>query len=96
MSSAFRNSVNASTVRVDVLSISVGDPWIVPFHENSFDIGTLYATKHDIFISVTVGNKGSKLESLEDHAPWMLTVNGRSTDRITRVKIRQGNGEVID
>ena len=81
---------------VDVLSISVGYPWIAPFYESSMDIGTLSATKHSIFVSVAVGNKGSDPETVEDHTPWTLSVGASSTDRVNRVEIRLGNGEVVN
>ena len=81
---------------VDVLSISVGLPMIYPFHESSMDIATLSATKHGIFVSVAVGNKGPYMGSLDDHTPWTLSVGASTTDRVNRVKIRLGNGEVIN
>ena len=81
---------------IDVLSISVGYPWIAPFYDSGIDIGTLSATKHGIFVSVAAGNKGPYMGSLDDHTPWTLSVGASTTDRVNRVKIRLGNGEVIN
>ena len=81
---------------VDVLSLSIlykGTE--VPFYRNSINIGTLSATKRGIFVSASVGNSGPRSESVEDHTPWTLSVGASTTDRVTRVEIRLGNGDVI-
>ena len=80
---------------VDVLSLSLQYGGSRPFYSNSINIGTLSATKRGIFVSNSVGNAGPRSESIEDHTPWTLSVGASTTDRVTRVEIRLGNGNVI-
>ena len=81
---------------VDVLSISIGFPVNMPFYRNPIDIGTLSATKHGIFVSVAAGNDGPMPATVGDHTPWSLSVGASTTDRVTRVEVRLGNGDVIN
>ncbi|KAH7691075.1 Tripeptidyl-peptidase II protein [Dioscorea alata] len=80
---------------VDVLSISIGGR-PDPFYDDHMAIGALAAVEKGLFVSSSAGNMGPKESSVENNAPWMLTVGASTMDRSIRVTIKLGNGEEIN
>ncbi|KAL0904576.1 hypothetical protein M5K25_026703 [Dendrobium thyrsiflorum] len=79
---------------VDVLSISLGGP-SVPFFKDYTAIGALHAVKKGIFVSCSAGNSGPTPSTVENEAPWILTVAASNTDRTIVAKVKLGNDLVF-
>ncbi|KAH0451134.1 hypothetical protein IEQ34_018433 [Dendrobium chrysotoxum] len=77
---------------VDVLSISLGST-AIPFYDDAVAIGALAAVERGIFVSSSGGNAGPVPATVENDAPWMLTVGADSTDRSIRATVLLGSGE---
>lgn len=77
---------------VDVLSISLGGQ-ALPFYDDSIAIGTLAAIEKGIFVSCSAGNSGPLKGTVENGAPWVLTVGASTMDRTIRATVKLGNGE---
>ncbi|KAJ0967550.1 hypothetical protein J5N97_024467 [Dioscorea zingiberensis] len=80
---------------VDVLSISIGGK-PEPFYDDHMAIGALAAVEKGLFVSSSAGNTGPRESSVENNAPWMLTVGASTLDRSIRVTVKLGNGEEIN
>lgn len=80
---------------VDVLSISLGKT-AVPFYRDPIAIGAFAAMEKEVLISTSAGNSGPSPSSIENDAPWFLTVGASSTDRRIRATVRLGNGMELD
>ncbi|XP_020584927.1 subtilisin-like protease SBT1.5 [Phalaenopsis equestris] len=80
---------------VDVLSISLGGA-AIPFYDDAVAIGALAAVERGIFVSSSAGNAGPVSATVENDAPWMLTVGADSTDRAIRATVLLGNGEELN
>ncbi|XP_010920352.2 subtilisin-like protease 4 [Elaeis guineensis] len=80
---------------VDVLSISLGGQ-AVPFYDDSIAIGTLAAIEKGIFVSCSAGNSGPSRGTVENDAPWILTVGASTMDRAIKATVKLGNGEELD
>ncbi|KAL3649839.1 hypothetical protein CASFOL_006242 [Castilleja foliolosa] len=81
---------------VDVLSMSFGYDKSLPFYEDSIAIGSFAAMSRGIFVSCAGGNKGPRMYSLLNEAPWILTVGASTSDREIRGVIKLGNNELIE
>jgi subtilisin family serine protease len=79
----------------DIISMSLGGP-SVPFHENSMAVGTFAAVEKGVFVSMSAGNSGPDHTTMENEAPWMLTVAASTMDRLIRSTVRLGNGLAFD
>ncbi|XP_047063814.1 subtilisin-like protease 4 [Lolium rigidum] len=79
----------------DIISMSLGGP-SVPFHENSMAVGTFAAVEKGVFVSMSAGNSGPDHATMENEAPWMLTVAASTMDRLIRSTVRLGNGLAFD
>jgi subtilisin family serine protease len=79
----------------DILSISLGAT-SVPFHEDSLAVGTFAAAEKGLFVSMSAGNSGPNYTTMENEAPWMLTVAASTVDRLIRSTVRLGNGLTFD
>lgn len=75
---------------VDVISISLG-LGASPFFEDSIAIGAFSAMEKGIVISCSAGNEGPVLLSVENGAPWILTVGASTIDRKLTAKAVLGN-----
>ncbi|KAG0449044.1 hypothetical protein HPP92_027527 [Vanilla planifolia] len=65
---------------VDVLSVSLGsDP--NGYFENGIAIGAFHAITKGISVVASAGNSGPKAGTLENGAPWLLTVGASTMDR---------------
>ncbi|GFP81846.1 subtilisin-like protease sdd1 [Phtheirospermum japonicum] len=80
---------------VDVLSLSLGSA-SNPFHEDPIAIGTFAAAMKGIFVSCSGGNRGPFKKSIQNEAPWVLTVGASTIDRRLRATAKLGNGQVFD
>ncbi|XP_038687135.1 subtilisin-like protease SBT3.9 isoform X2 [Tripterygium wilfordii] len=89
---------------VDIISLSVGSG--IPLfsyvdQRNSIAIGSFHATANGITVVCSGGNDGPKLQTIENTAPWIITVAATTIDRAFPTAITLGNhktvwGESID
>ncbi|KAL3631233.1 hypothetical protein CASFOL_024217 [Castilleja foliolosa] len=80
---------------VDVLSISIGDLPIY-FYNNTIAIAAFSAMEKGIFVSASAGNSGPYSFSVENDAPWILTVGASTMDRKLKATVMLGNGQQYD
>ncbi|CAA3011298.1 subtilisin-like protease SBT4.15 [Olea europaea var. sylvestris] len=79
---------------VDIISVSLGG-YPRNLFEDPIAIGSFHAMKKGIFTSCAAGNDGPDLESIENVAPWILTVAATSIDRRFEAPVTLGNGETF-
>ncbi|KAL3820940.1 hypothetical protein ACJIZ3_006845 [Penstemon smallii] len=80
---------------VDVLSLSIGGP-AIDFYDESVAVGAFSAIERGIFVSASAGNNGPFLGSVENGAPWLLTVGASTTDRRIVATAVLGNNEELN
>ncbi|KAH6778956.1 hypothetical protein C2S52_010193 [Perilla frutescens var. hirtella] len=80
---------------VDVISISLGlgDG---DFFENSIAIGAFSAMEKGILVTCSAGNDGPFPSTVENGAPWILTVGASTIDRKLTAKAVLGNKKQFD
>ncbi|KAA8544226.1 hypothetical protein F0562_022238 [Nyssa sinensis] len=76
---------------VDLLSVSLGGE-STDFFADSLAIGSFHAMKKGILTSCSAGNDGPDLNSVENVAPWIMTVAASGMDRQFRTRVMIGNG----
>ncbi|KAH7691107.1 Peptidase S8 subtilisin-related protein, partial [Dioscorea alata] len=76
---------------VDILSLSLGQPSI-PFYDDDTMIATLSAIRAKIFVCMAAGNSGPYPKSVENGAPWILTIGASTHDRRVSATVKLGNG----
>ncbi|XP_057499304.1 subtilisin-like protease SBT4.15 [Actinidia eriantha] len=76
---------------VDVISVSIGGPGR-DFFEDPMAIGAFHAVKKGIFVSCSGGNSGPELMTVQNVAPWMMTVAASSIDRQFQTAVKLGSG----
>lgn len=84
---------------VDVLSLSLGLMENADGHhvyEDHVAVGAFKATLQGILVSCSAGNSGPSLGTLDNDAPWILTVGASVTDRRELVVVELGNGTKFD
>ncbi|PIN04102.1 Tripeptidyl-peptidase II [Handroanthus impetiginosus] len=81
---------------VDVLSISLGsnDPRI-DFSTDPIAIGAFHAMENGIVVACSAGNSGPNPASVENAAPWILTVAATTIDRDFESDVALGGNKVI-
>nr|GLL40928.1 subtilisin-like protease SBT1.9 [Ipomoea trifida] len=79
---------------VDVISVSIGYRFI-PLYEDTIAIAAFGAMMKGILISGSAGNSGPNVGTLNNAAPWMLTVGSGLTDRWFAGTVTLGNGVQI-
>ncbi|XP_039135761.1 subtilisin-like protease 4 [Dioscorea cayenensis subsp. rotundata] len=80
---------------VDILSLSLGQESI-PFYDDDTLIAALSAVRAKIFVCMAAGNLGPRLKSVENGAPWILTVGASTHDRRASATVRLGNGVEVE
>ncbi|KAI4295353.1 hypothetical protein L6164_035407 [Bauhinia variegata] len=81
---------------VDILSISIGYSNPIPYKDDMIARGALHATKNNIVVVCSAGNKGPAPKTLSNVAPWILTVAASTVDRSFHAPIVLDNGGIID
>jgi subtilisin family serine protease len=85
----------AITDGVDVISISIGGDRMVGYDIDSIAVGAFHAMKNGILTVASAANSGPVLGTVENHAPWILTVAASGTDRSFMTTVQLGNGRTI-
>ncbi|GJU78731.1 subtilisin-like protease SBT4.3 [Tanacetum coccineum] len=80
---------------VDVLSVSISLDQELDFTIDPIAIGSLHAVRRNILTSVSAGNEGPVLGSIQNSAPWMLTAGASDIDRRIMAKVLLGNGAIL-
>lgn len=84
---------------VDVLSVSLGSEDIVWFTEiikpDSILIGSFHAVAQGISVVCAAGNGGPSAQTVENTAPWILTVAASSIDRSFPTPVTLGNNRTF-
>ncbi|KAE8666294.1 Cytochrome P450 94A1 [Hibiscus syriacus] len=78
---------------VDLISISLGGDSMGYFND-SVAIGAFHAMRKGILTSCAGGNGGPTLETVQNVAPWILTVAASSVDRQFFSTIKLGDGTI--
>lgn len=76
---------------IDLISMSIGGP-VSDYFTDVIAIGSFHAMRKGILSSVAAGNEGPYPASVENVAPWILTVGASGMDRQFRTPVRLGNG----
>ncbi|KAL4605811.1 hypothetical protein ACB092_09G056600 [Castanea dentata] len=79
---------------VDLISASMGGP-SRSFFEDPIAIGSFHAMKKGILTSCSAGNDGPAASTVENVAPWIMTVAASGIDRQFRTLATLGNGKYI-
>ncbi|KAA8518600.1 hypothetical protein F0562_016074 [Nyssa sinensis] len=78
---------------VDVISVSIGGN-SRSFFEDPIAIGAFHAMKRGILTSCSGGNEGPSQFTVQNVAPWILTVAASSIDRQFKAAVKLGNGMI--
>ncbi|XP_006363699.1 subtilisin-like protease SBT1.2 [Solanum tuberosum] len=81
---------------VDILSLSLGERSRLPFHSDNIALGAYSATERGILVSCSAGNSGPFRGSVENTAPWILTVGASTIDRKMKATVKLGNREEFE
>ncbi|KAK6783223.1 hypothetical protein RDI58_021020 [Solanum bulbocastanum] len=81
---------------VDILSLSLGERRRLPFHSDNIALGAYSATERGILVSCSAGNSGPFSGSVENTAPWILTVGASTIDRKMKATVKLGNREEFE
>ncbi|XP_022143781.1 subtilisin-like protease SBT4.15 [Momordica charantia] len=76
---------------VDLISVSIGSPPMDLFRDSQA-IGAFHAMKKGILTSSAAGNYGPQLSTVENVAPWIMTVAATAIDRRFITVLQLGNG----
>ncbi|KAK8945259.1 hypothetical protein KSP39_PZI007739 [Platanthera zijinensis] len=77
---------------VDIISISLGRHDVLDYFEDSIAIGSFHAMKKNILTSSSAGNSGPNSSTIQNYAPWMLTVAASTIDRKFIAQTQLGDG----
>ncbi|GMI66020.1 hypothetical protein like AT1G32960 [Hibiscus trionum] len=83
---------------VDILSVSIGNS--IPLfsyldQRNSIAIGSFHATANGITVACSAGNDGPTAMTVENTAPWIITVAATTIDRAFPTAITLGNNRTL-
>uniref|UniRef100_A0ACD5X0Q3 Uncharacterized protein n=1 Tax=Avena sativa TaxID=4498 RepID=A0ACD5X0Q3_AVESA len=81
---------------VDVLSVSLAGGMSAGFDLDPIAIGAFTAVSKGITVVCAAGNKGPRMSSIANDAPWLLTVAAGSVDRSFDAGVYLGDGRRID
>ncbi|XP_019158640.1 PREDICTED: subtilisin-like protease SBT5.3 [Ipomoea nil] len=76
---------------VDVLSVSLGGDHPGPYFNDSLAIGSFHAVKNGIVVVASAGNEGPVAGSVNNVAPWLITVGANTMDRRFQSNVVLGN-----
>ncbi|XP_016499904.1 subtilisin-like protease SBT4.14 [Nicotiana tabacum] len=79
---------------VDLISISIGG-LSGSYTTDVIAVGSFHAMRKGILTVASAGNDGPNLNTVANHAPWMLTVAASGIDREFRSKVELGNGRIV-
>ncbi|PON83147.1 Subtilase [Trema orientale] len=77
---------------VDIISISIGGASRDYFND-PIAIGAFHATKRGILTSCSAGNDGPDTLTVQNVAPWIMTVAATGIDRQFKTLVKLGNGK---
>ncbi|CAO2837987.1 unnamed protein product [Amaranthus hypochondriacus] len=77
---------------VDIISVSLSNRKVLPYWRNSIAIGSFHAMKHGILTCTAAGNSGPGLQTVQNFAPWQLSVGASVMDRMFTTKVLLANG----
>ncbi|XP_019426825.1 PREDICTED: subtilisin-like protease SBT4.15 isoform X1 [Lupinus angustifolius] len=77
---------------VNLISVSIGGP-PRDFFSDPIAIGSFHAMRRGILTSCSAGNDGPDLKSVENVAPWIMTVAASSMDREFTTMVALGDGK---
>ncbi|XP_058091334.1 subtilisin-like protease SBT3 [Magnolia sinica] len=77
---------------VDLMSLSLGLPVLLPYDEDVIALGAFAAMERGIFVSCSAGNSGPQAYTIENGAPWITTVAAGTIDRDYAASITLGDG----
>ncbi|KAI3460274.1 hypothetical protein Pfo_016937 [Paulownia fortunei] len=81
---------------VDVLSVSLGSsPSLPDFSTDPIAIGAFHAVEKGIIVACAAGNDGPSSGTVENVAPWILTVAATTIDRDFEADVVLGGNQVI-
>ncbi|KAF7135988.1 hypothetical protein RHSIM_Rhsim08G0095800 [Rhododendron simsii] len=78
--------------KVNVISISLGSFFALPYYVDPIAIGAYAAMEQGIFVSCAAGNSGPRPFSVVNVAPWITTVGAGTLDRNFPADVSLGNG----
>ncbi|PIN16828.1 Cucumisin [Handroanthus impetiginosus] len=76
---------------VDIISVSIGGP-SRSFTEDPIAIGSFHASKKGILTVCAAGNEGPYFGTVQNVAPWIMTVAASTIDRKFETNVKLGNG----
>ncbi|PNT31044.1 hypothetical protein POPTR_006G114500v4 [Populus trichocarpa] len=76
---------------VDIISVSIGGA-SRSFFQDPIAIGSFHSMKKGILTSCSAGNNGPYPGSVENVAPWIMTIAATSIDRQFTTAVKLGNG----
>ncbi|WMV11356.1 hypothetical protein MTR67_004741 [Solanum verrucosum] len=79
---------------VDIISISIGG-LTGGYTTDVISVGAFHAMRKGILTVASAGNDGPNLNTVANHAPWVLTVAASGIDREFRSKVLLGNGRTV-
>ncbi|XP_060218726.1 subtilisin-like protease SBT4.14 [Lycium barbarum] len=79
---------------VDIISISVGG-LTGSYTTDVISVGAFHAMRKGILTVASAGNDGPNLNTVANHAPWVLTVAASGIDRQFRSNVKLGSGRIV-
>ncbi|XP_057249921.1 subtilisin-like protease SBT5.4 [Beta vulgaris subsp. vulgaris] len=76
---------------VDIINLSMGPNEFVEYTKDAVAISTFHAMKNDILVVASASNTGPSPQTVENTAPWVLTVAASTVDREISSYIILGN-----
>ena len=77
--------------RVDLISISIGGDG-TSYFDNPIGIGAFHAMMKGIWTTCSGGNDSPYANTVENAAPWIMTVSASSMDKQFSTPVKLGNG----